>query len=205
MDSIDELREKSFLVLQRIYELCSQWSQRVDLMLYGQTLIAVPLGLNSASFGVVLHHLAEEGFIDRASGSISITTRGVRELMRRAPEQSHAVQNIMMIHQAVQSNIQQGSQGSIQSVVLSNKEGREELQKLLSAIRQAMPQLQLESERQIELEADLQTLEAQTRSPHPKPSIVHECLLSVRNILEGAAGGALGVGLVQAVVKLLGG
>lgn len=62
-----------------------------------------------------------------------------------------------------------------------------------------------------ELRAEVETLRAQAQSPKPKRGVLRESLVSMRTILEGAAGGALAshlpqvVGLVSGLVRSLGG
>jgi hypothetical protein len=55
-----------------------------------------------------------------------------------------------------------------------------------------------------ELESEIATLEAQSRSPKPKHGIVHETLRSIRSILEGASGG-VAAELVLKIVSILAG
>jgi hypothetical protein len=76
---------------------------------------------------------------------------------------------------------------------------------VVNAIRQALPQLDLQDTKARELAAEVETLVSQTLSPNPKPGIVHEALLSVRSILENAAGGLLASGLLQQIGRLFGG
>jgi hypothetical protein len=79
----------------------------------------------------------------------------------------------------------------------------------LSEIRAAADKLELQPNQKTELIADITTVETQLDSSNPKPSIVTECLHSIRAILEHAAGAALGhgiaTGLVTQLTKLLGG
>lgn len=66
------------------------------------------------------------------------------------------------------------------------------LRQFIAQLEQNQDALQLEPNQRTELEADLRTLHAQLASPRPKSSILVEGLRSIRMILEGAAGGALG-------------
>lgn len=64
----------------------------------------------------------------------------------------------------------------------------EPILKIITAIRDRLPELELVSELEEELNAELDTVNAQGNSPKPKPSILIESLSSIRRILEGTAG-----------------
>ncbi|WP_054995621.1 hypothetical protein [Pseudomonas ficuserectae] len=52
------------------------------------------------------------------------------------------------------------------------------------------------------LRVDVETIHLQTQSPVPKNGIIKECLESIRNVLEGAAGSVLATYLPQVVALL---
>ena len=79
----------------------------------------------------------------------------------------------------------------------------EAVRNFIQVAQQALPDLGLPEAKRGELTAELLTLSAQIASPAPKLSIVKECLRSSRAILEGAAGGALGSGLITMLSALL--
>lgn len=68
--------------------------------------------------------------------------------------------------------------------------------------RTSITELHLEKMESDELASELDTLEAQAKSPKPKKNILHESLKSVRTILEGAAGKIVADGLIN-VIKTL--
>lgn len=99
--------------------------------------------------------------------------------------------------------VQQAGENAIQiSATLPDSQA---LTAFLDQLRAESPNLGLDDEVQRELGAETDTLASQMKSPKPKPAIVRESLRSIRTILEGAAGGAAGQGLVMALTKLLGG
>ena len=65
----------------------------------------------------------------------------------------------------------------------------ESIIEILNEIRKHSKQLNLKSRDEQELESDILTIEAQSKSPKPKNAIVKGCLQSIRSILEGAGGG----------------
>jgi len=68
--------------------------------------------------------------------------------------------------------------------------------------RASVSELQLEKIEIEELNSELDTLEAQSKSPKPKAHILHESLKAVRTILEGAAGNIAAEGLLTAISKI---
>jgi hypothetical protein len=73
----------------------------------------------------------------------------------------------------------------------------EGLAELLARLAGMLPELRLPPEAHAEVEAEIQTLNAQLGSPRPKPAIVQESLRAIRGVLEGVAG-------IAAVAELLG-
>jgi hypothetical protein len=100
------------------------------------------------------------------------------------------------------SSIQQGTQGSTVRINFSSDDS--DLRRIVDEIKNSMDNLQLSSAARGQLTADVGTVEAQMRSPHPKTSIITECLHSMRSIFEGMAGHALAMGLVAEITKLIG-
>lgn len=151
-------------------------------------------------------YLANEGLLEWASttGGVSITHAGVVEVEEGEarpdrPTAHFPPVNIINIGTMTNSQIQQGSTGATQSMSLTEGE--------LSAARVLIDLL---SERQAdldrldrdvaeELQAEMQTLQAQLSSPKPKRSVVSEAAKTIRAIIEGAGGEIL----ADALPKLL--
>lgn len=75
---------------------------------------------------------------------------------------------------------------------------------LIQQLRNAVQDLNFEKQKKEELTSELATVEAQVASPRPKYGIIEESLSSIRNILEGAGGGAAGQALFELGKLLLG-
>ncbi len=86
------------------------------------------------------------------------------------------------------SQFQQQTEDSIQ-VKADLSLDFESIIKLINEIRKNSKQLNITPEDEQELESDIITIEAQSKSPKPKNEIVKSCLKSIRTILEGAGGG----------------
>lgn len=90
----------------------------------------------------------------------------------------------------INGQIQIDSPGSSQSQ--TRTVDTEKLCELVSALRKALDKdNSMSSDGRLELESELAALEAQARSPKPKWPIVNAAALSLKSILENAAGSAL--------------
>lgn len=111
---------------------------------------------------------------------------------------SHMVFNIGSMSN---SQIQAETSGS-QQVVANLSLDPKAILDFASTTRTSVPDLQLEKTETEELNSELDTLEAQAKSPKPKTHILRESLKSVRTILEGAAGKIAAEGLLAAINKI---
>lgn len=79
----------------------------------------------------------------------------------------------------------------------------DDFRKLIESVKQfaTSQELLLESREQIKI--DIGTLEVQINAQRPSPSIIRECLASIKNILENAAGGILASGIIHQLQRYL--
>lgn len=94
------------------------------------------------------------------------------------------------------SQIQQSSTDSSQSQSISNF-STETVSAFISELKSQLESIDLGEEERQELTAEISTVEIQAASPKPKEGIIKESLGSIRRILEGASGGAIGQLLIQ--------
>jgi len=99
------------------------------------------------------------------------------------------------------SSIQQGTSAS--NVTINFKSTESDVKNVLANIRNSVEQIDLSPAAKSQLSAEVNTIEAQLSSPHPKPSIITECLHSAKTILEGATGNVIASGIVIEIAKLL--
>ena len=99
------------------------------------------------------------------------------------------------------SQLQHESPGADQTLYI--QENIDEIAGIVSKIRSSMDQFSLSLSNQKELLAEISTIEFQSRSPNPKPSIIKECLQTIHRILEGATGNVLASGLINDLAKFL--
>lgn len=83
------------------------------------------------------------------------------------------------------SQVQQGTSNSSQNLV--NTVDAQALRILLEKLEPAVQQI-TEPNARAQFSSDLQTVAGQMGAPAPKVSIVRECLISIRSVLEGAGG-----------------
>jgi hypothetical protein len=97
--------------------------------------------------------------------------------------------NTITIGSMHNSQIQQDSDNSNQ--YYGTAEFKKDLEKFVSEVKSDIDQLKGDDEAKQSLRADLDTIKAQLSSSSPKKTILRECLMSAKNILEGATGGVL--------------
>jgi len=170
------------------------------------------LGLSRQEIVDACYYLVGEGLIVeriKAEGLIigtEITHRGIKEMEEsiQAPDKptSHFPPFYSIVNVHGHGNvIQSGSPGARQDVSIGSFD--------LDAVRAFLNEydaqahgLDLPASVTEELAAEIDTVKAQLRSPKPKRHVIQESLLSVRSILEIAAGSVGAVGLLD-LLKLI--
>ncbi len=155
-----------------------------------------------------LRYLVREGLAQYAGtgGLMSITHDGVREIEAALKKPDEPTQyfppvNIIKIYGNVSgSTIQQAGANSTQTATISTNDLRSFVEELKSKI----DHLHLGESQKAEINADIQTVEAQLVKTTPSQSIIKETLLSVKTILEGIAGNVIASGLLAQLPRLLG-
>lgn len=210
VNSIEELRRQRFQYLHGAYEVSGGSSEEE----FQQEELGRNLGFPADLSYKIVQYLAGEGLVKKAAlgGYFVITHRGIREvedaLARPQQPTTHFLPadttNIIHIHTMTNSTIQQASPHARQDVT-HVPSGHDELRALMTELRNALEQLGLPDGAQGDLEADIQTVEAQLRSSQPKKMIIRESLASIRTILQGASGAVLANQFVERILPLLGG
>lgn len=95
----------------------------------------------------------------------------------------------------IKSTIQQGSSGASATLNISTLD----LQTLLAKVKEATPQLGLNSSDENEVKNDIATMELQIGSERPKPVIIRESLISIRGIIEKMAGTLAATGVLHLI------
>ncbi len=161
----------------------------------------------------IAKYLEDEGLIQIKIWShgfpafVRLTHEGLREIENaisqpESPTQHFMPINVLNVGQMIDSTIQQGTIGSNQTLNISS-EGMEQLRAFVEQLSQSVNELQLKTDVRGELSAEVATVEVQLASPKPKPPILREGLISIKRILEAAAGSAIGAQLAKQIQLLL--
>ncbi|KQW00167.1 hypothetical protein [Rhizobacter sp. Root1221] len=116
-------------------------------------------------------------------------------------EVTYVIENQNIFNQGDHSQIQLGTVDSTQSLSHS---GSGDLSALLAATRELqakVDQLKLSPTQAAEVAADLATIAAQATAPKPRLAFIRESARSVRTILEGAVGAAIGTDVALLVTQ----
>ena len=190
---VDEMIKRRFQFLHEIYDLSN-----ADINRYYQSYkVGEKLGYSNKLTTQVIQYLEKEGLIKfrtDAMTTISITHEGIKEVEQALTNPNEATEHfspakniIINIKEMTDSQIQIESPYAIQSKT-SNKELLKKLTDLNECIKKGIEKLELKDDEKQELEADVQTIDAQLSSPKPKMNILKTCVSSIRRIMEGAFG-----------------
>jgi hypothetical protein len=171
--------------------------------------IGANLGIAGQQLHDVVGYLKDEGLLEYTGlgGIIAITHSGVLEVEQArekpdAPTMHFPPLNIINIGTMTGSQITQGSPASRQDNAISfHNPGA--VEEFLRKLKEQLPALSLDADSSTELQADVAALESQLQSSRPKLGIIKECILSVRRILEGAAGKIAADALLQHFPSLM--
>lgn len=205
MNSIDETKKKRFQFLDRVFEL-SKGNQYEQMSMWD---VGKELGFNDELTEIMVQYLVEERLIEHKAigGFIGITHWGIRKIEEALsnpdePTQYFPPVNIISIGQMVNSQIQQASPGAQQSITINDQQ-KEDIEKFLKELKESIDKIELNAEQESDVKADIGTIEAQMKSTKPKTTVVRESLKSIKNILEGAAGGVIAGTLIQHITPLI--
>jgi len=212
MNAAEEMKDKRSQFLHKLYELTGGDEYKWIKM----SRIGEELGFDGDLTVKIAQYLIGEGLIvvqstyvgDPSKYLIGISHDGIREVKETVSNPDtptyHPPVNIINIGQANNSQFQQGSPEAIQ-VVNIGEDRYEELKEIIQSLKDSIDQLGLEQQQKDDLEAEIQTIDAQMSSSKPKAAIITECLGSIRRIIEGAAGSVLASSLLGKIGDFLGG
>jgi hypothetical protein len=85
------------------------------------------------------------------------------------------------------------------TIINKTEAGDPEFPKLIKQIKDALPSLKLEPQKEKQISADITTIEVQLESPAPKYTVITESFNSMHAILEGLAANVISAGLMAAI------
>lgn len=202
---IQEIQMKRFQYLHKLYKVVEGSEQAyMNFLELGRE-----LGYSDAETDKIDDYLVGEGLITHVSigGSISITHRGIVEVEEALSNPDDSTTyfpaiNYVHVEQMIGSQIQQGSNQSSQVLTYSSND-LETIVNFLESFKKQVNEFNLDEETQAEAISDIETIETQVKSPRPKHVIIKECLVSLRNILEGLVGNAAASLLMMQVLPLI--
>src|SRR5262249_30518484 len=104
------------------------------------------------------------------------------------------------VHGALQ--IQQNARGSTQ-VVGNRSLDLNALRNLIAEVRAVLPDGKLDQADRLQVEAEIQSVDAQSLAPKPNQGVIRESLRSIRAIFESASGSAVFEGVRAGITLLL--
>ena len=141
---------------------------------------------------------------------IVITHQGVIEVEKALSNLDKPTQyfppavNIIAIDKMINSQIQQASPSATQVVTIDEKR-YDELKEIINTLNKSIDELSLKRIHRTDLQAEIQTIEAQMSSSNPKAAIITESLKYVKRILEGVTGSTLAYTLINQITLFFGG
>ncbi len=211
MSGIEELRRKRFQFLRHLYDVSNGNTNTA----FSEVDLGAYLGLTGQEARGIAGYLHDEE-LTRAmykggptkGAMIAITHKGIKEVDAAlgSPEKpTHYFPPVNLIMGGVHNSvIQQGTVSSEQSVTV-NGNSLFDLAAFLDRVDAEAQGLKLAGRELTDLKAEVATIRAQLTSSRPKTSIVRECLLSIKRILENAAGTLVAQQLLPYIPTLLGG
>jgi hypothetical protein len=202
----DEIRAQRFAFLRAVYDETEGSTDR----LLNMNEVGAELGFDEQLTDKITTYLVNEHLLEWAGlgGFIELTHWGLKEVeeVLSAPTEptEHfpslvVAQNYINVASMHDSQIQQGTEGSVQTQVPVNID---QLRDLVEQISNEAEALDLADDDRRELEASIGTANAQLDSSRPNHSILRESLSSAQRILEGAAGSGVAIALPQLIETL---
>jgi hypothetical protein len=203
-NKIRETQQKRFQFLFKLFEV----SQGDELFSIDAFELGDQLGYTREETNRIYDYLQGEYLINRVAGTrISITHQGIVEVEKALskPDEPTAYFppiNYIHVEHMIGSQIQQSTNQSTQVLTYRNND-IEAILKFVGELKSQLSEIELDTEAQAEVESDIATIESQSKSPRPKSTIIKECLLSIKSVLEGVAGNVIAALLVQQIGKFL--
>jgi hypothetical protein len=194
VSTLEEKRRKRLQFMEAVYEATG--GDRFTFIELG--VIAPKIGLSQDDAGQVAQYLVDEHLLKWAAmgGVLEITHYGIKEVEQSRSQPSMPTVhfppfNVIHIEHMTQSQIQQGTTGSVQqmSQAISSNDA-EILRRFLAVLERQLVALHLSTDAQAELEAQIATMTGQMKSANPKRSILKDAGSAALEILMSAPGRA---------------
>ena len=187
MNEIEKIQRKRFDFLNEVYK-----DTGGDLINFANcSEISKRLNLDSREALGISWYLQKKNLVKlQGADEITITEYGIDEIESafRKPESAtlYFPANIINIGQMIDSSFQQAAPGSTQISII-NKQNTDEMQKMLQLLKDELANFSLKEHQLQELNAEIQTIEAQLKSPKPKSLIISSSFQTIMEILKAIA------------------
>lgn len=141
--------------------------------------------------------------------AIQISHQGIVEIESankhpNSPTEHFAPHNVLFVNTMIGSAIQQGTTHSSQTASsVVSADVSEQLKQFVELASKLIETGNVTGSHWDEMRAEIDTLRAQAKSPHPKVSILRDSLACIGRLCEGAAAGAIGEQLAPYIPVLL--
>ena len=198
-----EYKKNAFRLLKRIFDESGGDKRRLYGVLHDAPLYQIfdKLGMSRSDGTNAAEYLIDRGLLKSNADQllVSITQAGIDELAQAEeyPDKptTHLPAASTVSHNyhinAWNSQIQAGSTNSVQAVSNVDVQRDSDLVQFVQAVELILASMPTGSEHQAQLQSDVNTLKAQVGAPTPNRDIVNLAGRSIRNVLEGAAGGMI--------------
>ena len=195
-DPVAEKQAKRFLILKTIYDMTGgQVMTRFVLKSVGEK-----LGLDKRDAWMEMAFLRDKGLIRFKNLSGDITRAGIEEVEAKLshpekPTTHFPAGNLIYVENMVGSQIQQGTVGSHQTQT-NQFPDISTLQSFIVDIREALPRLEVSNEDRLLAASEAARIETQVAAPAPNFKIVRQSVDIIRDLLIGAGGSLIAVGIL---------
>lgn len=171
-------------------------------------LIGARMGLDGWEVDSIVERLLRTEYIEQDyQEEVRLTDAGRQEAAKLLSPQAidgddEARRHIYIAVTGNANTIQAGTVGSSQSVMTYLASERSVIMDFLAALSDALDQLPVSDQQREIMRADLDTAEAQLRSPKPRSSILQETLSSLQAVVLGMVASGAYAGLVELAQRI---
>lgn len=204
VSELEQLQAMRFQMLEYLYK---KSSANIDYYISWRELCN-DLGIEDGEIRKAYMYLVNEGLAEgKTLGTVGITHYGIKQYENAIKHPNEETQyfpplNIIYVHHMENSQVQQGTTLSSQSVRLT-QENKNEIEDFINSLKSHIEELGIKREDESEFNAELKTIEAQIKSERPKNTILKESILSIQKILEQAAGAVIAANLLKYIPPIL--
>jgi len=203
-ERIKELQRQRFQYLNKLYETVDGREDRYA----SYEKVGEEFGFDKDLSYRIAEYLKGEFLLEFVTlgGGIKITHFGIQEVEQALAEPDQSTThfmpvNVINIGTMTNSQIQQGSNNSIQTQII-DQDKIPAIQEFIQKLSNSMEELGLEENDKNDLSVEIDTAKTQLQSSKPKKNILQECFMTIKNILERAASSALASELSESLSNI---